>query len=1175
MSNQKDSDDTLDFPVVPTLFVGLGGSGKEVLLRIRRRFFTKYRVPRLPMTRFLWLDTDAECVGISREPDVVDRRIEFEADEIVNLSVKPQTLTNLYNLTGKYEHIFEWYSEELRSLGDGILQFGAGQIRSAGRLAFWLAHQSILSKLETARSALSNPNDMENQLEAMGIDNFSVGGFGDVKINVVVVASLAGGTGSGGFIDTGFFVRQHIPNAAITGHFFLPGTFGKIIPEKKTETYANGYAALKELNYYIAPPIDVTSSTKDSRKYRDFRFKWTGEESDPQQAPYDQVFLVEGTNWKGAEIKPPGDIFEVAAESLYLDFDPSRFSQKKRSNLSNVWQFLHSFYLSYYPNKNNILHMIPFRRAYSTYGAAHLVFDRERLRNAGAYHMGANLCRYWLGSFAETSDKEDHFRKAARKILGEDTLVSELLATPSGVSKPDQLKKKVGEAFSPMRDQVAALTQAGSLEAKLPRLRDIGGLGGRIQKAAQKVYDELWDSLLNEKSGTLHKGPVEDNDGDDRILIRKNVSRVEGDKKELIDQKVYEFLTTPVEYGLPGARGFLKACINEVDKILINLDAKEAPIESLKISPPEPPKAEDVLVLERKYSDARRIPFFMWPYAGIAQGHYRSRLEGVLDGHLNTVASALNAYLDELASQIIGNLTSIYRSAVRDILGAQGTGAFYDELKSYVGRQQKIEKDAVAGKKTIKATGLQLKLQAYEDAIRKVEEGQRGYFSAFTATRDEGRNHYAEKSLDWGEDTDAYLRAAMDLDDRSRTVEIYRKASRMFLSECGLLPKDLDRKEKEELKVGERDAMQGLVERSMHPLADEWKEVEATLEEFCFKAFQRFLTNKNAVVEIRERGDEELDKQIKRMVSMSLPWTPVAPAGEDFKGGPSSQNQTRAWLGVPPMDESQESMRGQVIDLVGKHLANHDIDKTRLQIAETNEGSLTLYIEDPAVPIFYFGGLPDYAKEYNAQLEQGEVVQCSRHADRHWEKFPDILMPDSDEVWIARRDNLTTLIEAFVTAVVAFSARDGFHFKYKDMGRSMTQKISYSLDASVAKMEGNDRLTNALKEKIQKRYGELVNSKKAMLILLKCYQAYDMNVFPDPDREGKNIRAKVIQTLYYQTAKDLESKFCSEADKAGWEEYLEQQLNAIRVEEHVERSAYSDYGTKSPLFQLKRSVIGR
>ena len=95
MSNQKDSDDKLDFPVVPTLFVGLGGSGKEVLLRIRRRFFTKYRVPRLPMTRFLWLDTDAECVGISREPDVVDRRIEFEADEIVNLSVKPQTLTNL------------------------------------------------------------------------------------------------------------------------------------------------------------------------------------------------------------------------------------------------------------------------------------------------------------------------------------------------------------------------------------------------------------------------------------------------------------------------------------------------------------------------------------------------------------------------------------------------------------------------------------------------------------------------------------------------------------------------------------------------------------------------------------------------------------------------------------------------------------------------------------------------------------------------------------------------------------------------------------------------------------------------------------------------------------------------------------------------------------------------
>lgn len=42
----------------PTLFLGLGGTGKEVLLRLRRKFYERWGVTGLPCTSYLWMDTD-------------------------------------------------------------------------------------------------------------------------------------------------------------------------------------------------------------------------------------------------------------------------------------------------------------------------------------------------------------------------------------------------------------------------------------------------------------------------------------------------------------------------------------------------------------------------------------------------------------------------------------------------------------------------------------------------------------------------------------------------------------------------------------------------------------------------------------------------------------------------------------------------------------------------------------------------------------------------------------------------------------------------------------------------------------------------------------------------------------------------------------------------------------
>ena len=54
--------------VAPTLLIGLGGTGKEVLLRFRRRLYERYGIFGFPTTGYLWIDTDTRNRNIDDQP---------------------------------------------------------------------------------------------------------------------------------------------------------------------------------------------------------------------------------------------------------------------------------------------------------------------------------------------------------------------------------------------------------------------------------------------------------------------------------------------------------------------------------------------------------------------------------------------------------------------------------------------------------------------------------------------------------------------------------------------------------------------------------------------------------------------------------------------------------------------------------------------------------------------------------------------------------------------------------------------------------------------------------------------------------------------------------------------------------------------------------------------------
>lgn len=125
-------------PYRPALFLGLGGTGKEVLLRLRRRFYERFRTYDLPFARFLWIDTDMRAVDARGEALKGEySSVLFQDHErfpLMTTSVG-QDLHDIFENPGRWKNIHEWLYESVSQYGRGVKD-GAGGVRAIGRLTF-------------------------------------------------------------------------------------------------------------------------------------------------------------------------------------------------------------------------------------------------------------------------------------------------------------------------------------------------------------------------------------------------------------------------------------------------------------------------------------------------------------------------------------------------------------------------------------------------------------------------------------------------------------------------------------------------------------------------------------------------------------------------------------------------------------------------------------------------------------------------------------------------------------------------------------------------------------------------------------------------------------------------------------------------------------------------------
>ncbi|MEM9155442.1 MAG: tubulin-like doman-containing protein [Cyanobacteria bacterium P01_F01_bin.33] len=346
--------------MTPTVVIGLGGTGKEIIIKIRRSIVETYgSLDALPIVSFLHVDTEQNA-KVS-EPQVVLKQ-DISLRPVEQVWAKVEDAKSILNRLSDYEFLAEWFPNQLRGT-DSILA-GAGQIRALGKMAFTLNYQQIKAAFDNAKSRIVGHEKKMLDTQSVQLDK---------GINIFIACSLSGGTGSGMFLDLAYNVRDWIPVSDFpqsSAYLVLPGAFSGL----GDRVIANAYSALMEVNHY---------SKNDTR----FDFQYTTSTSDrigsqaAQDIPCNFCYLVGNSNDK-VTFSSLNEVLEMVAQNIFLDFS-SGFSQYKKLVRDNIRKHWSSPDPLGYPQN------------FITFGLSGVQYPVERVLNACTSRLAKEIAEKW------------------------------------------------------------------------------------------------------------------------------------------------------------------------------------------------------------------------------------------------------------------------------------------------------------------------------------------------------------------------------------------------------------------------------------------------------------------------------------------------------------------------------------------------------------------------------------------------------------------------------------------------------------------------------------------------------------------------------------------------------------------------------------------------------------
>jgi hypothetical protein len=399
-----------------TLVIGLGGTGRDAVLNVKRRYLEAYGPNELPTIQFLVFDTtDQKPLAVENGPP-----ISLSPGEFFKMTVPNPQLVAEVN-----EEVNPWFPRErvqMRSIARG-----AGQVRAVGRLALFHNAVEVNRRIKAALDRLNGIRPHQD----LGMFELA----GDAVL-VNVVGSLSGGTGSGTFLDVAYVCRHHMRPSRdlLISYLLLPDVFAGRPGTENVEP--NAYAAIKELDMLMDRMANETHT-----------LNFGGEAITASATPFDMVYLVNNRNRRGQVFNEVSELTELLGTGIFIA------SGAGGQEAGDVWDNLQYQLpaLASYGGK---------RPHYASFGVGEIVLDVKRfaqeqhLRHAAlaAESLSAPLPIPAGGA----GDPEEAMRREVEDFLGELSLNS-----------VDKLRAALDPATVPFRFSIDPTRSPGEWENDL------------------------------------------------------------------------------------------------------------------------------------------------------------------------------------------------------------------------------------------------------------------------------------------------------------------------------------------------------------------------------------------------------------------------------------------------------------------------------------------------------------------------------------------------------------------------------------------------------------------------------------------------------------------------------------------------------------------------------------
>ena len=467
----------------PFLLIGVGGSGGKTLRVVRedlvRRLAQAGWTGGLPQAwQFIHIDVPTHADG--NDPDLPEQLPDADYQGLVASGVDYRTIDAALVQSG---------GEHLR---DGIATWrpdpnrvnipaskGAGQYRTLGRIITIAGLDRINGALQQARRSLSGAEVVGELAEATRV----LGGKPSGKMpdpTVVVVSSIAGGSGSGAVVDVCDAVRAFPEKWAdeIVGLLYAPDVFDYLPEEARRGVRPNSLAALAE----ILSGFWNSNGPSDSTNELFQRYGITVSAARRSGPRY--PFLV-GSRNKDVTYQTQNDIYRALGRSLASWVGSPALQDRITGYLQGNWS----------PSASSVpdrlpLHISGTETPFSALGSSRVGLGRDRFLDYASEH----LARSAVERFA------DHHQR--QRLAGDDRTESELVRDTSdtlfgGFLRYSHLDERgedrndVIDALRPMNQREDALALSREIET---RVREgIPAKGEKVERVRQIVVHTVND----------------------------------------------------------------------------------------------------------------------------------------------------------------------------------------------------------------------------------------------------------------------------------------------------------------------------------------------------------------------------------------------------------------------------------------------------------------------------------------------------------------------------------------------------------------------------------------------------------------------------------------------------------------------------------------------------------